>query len=344
MKRLVCLVCALALPLMLMGGLATWAGAEINGVFLGADDSGIHPGEDLLRPGEHYDFPILLAKDGNAQYQLKDSDLDGRRLTVQTIQGKEAIENVRLWQRDGGYYLSVDTAAESSTEEIPVEMRIRYAGEGDSFTGSVSMTVGYATADDPQLYSLGEGEFVSMDNDAPVLTGDQLKRLTEVNGHEGVTFTGTGWRYEASVAGMDSLNLTWDNRPIEEISNLFPEHQLAFLSFPALPDFGSNGTLTLDAAELMDGWPEEIYLYRYAYGELFPLTFEEDAQAGTITFHPSQLSRYVLSAEPLEITAEENAYNPQTGDISRPEAALILGLTALSGAWIGLKRKDHHSL
>ena len=338
MKRLVYFIWALAFPFFLMGGLAVWAVAEVNGVFLGADQGGVNPGEDLLRPGEHYDFPILLARDGNAQYQLKDSDLDGRRLTVQTIKGKEAIENVRLWQQNGGYYLSVDTAAEGITQEIAVEMRIRYAGEGDSFNGSVAMEVGYETADDPQLYSLGEGEFVTMSNDAPVLSEKQLEHLAEINGHQAVTFTGAGWRYEGVVAGMDSLNLTWDNSPIEEIAELFPEHQLAFLSFPALPEFGTSGKLTLEAEELMEGWPEQLYLYRYAYGELFPLAFEEDREAGTITFRPSQLSRYVLSDQPLEKEETPTGYNPQTGDASHLAAALLLGLLALAGAGWMLKK------
>lgn len=254
-----------------------------------------------LQPGREYRFPVLVQYEDEVPGQLREEDLEGRRLTAVLRQGEELMETPALEEEKGKYSLVVKTKPVYDTAAAPAELTLRLinrAGGKELARAEVKLTVGSAPVAEEAIRTMAAGQAVKVENSAPVLTGEQLGRLAELNRNEPVTLAGDGWEYTAEVGGLDSQNLAASWALSMDVLEKYPGQSFYFLSFPGEPDFGAPGTMVLDVEELTE-FDDEFYLYRRLDGRLYYLRTQYDSEAKTLTFHPSQLGSYLITDKKL---------------------------------------------
>ena len=295
-----------------------------------------------LRPDREYRFPILVQYEDEVPSHLREEEMDGRRLTVTVRQGGEAIYTPTVETQGGRYYLVVKTKPYYSTRAAEAELlvRLRNGGGGELSQSTLLLSVGSSRMPDETLERVDAGETVPVDNRFPVITKKQLQRLAELNNYRTVTLEGDGWEYTVKLSDLGDLNLYSTSAVSQEVLRKYPDREFYFLSFPASPDFGVAGTMTLDVEALTE-FDGEFYLYRRLGDRLYYLKTQYDEEAETLTFRPSQLGDYLItdgklgdvelgSGAVLGATAGDIATpNPDTGSRQTTGPVALLGLSAL---------------
>ena len=300
----------------------------------------LEPEEQELRPDREYRFPILVRYEDEVPSHLREEEMEGRKFTVSVQQGGDAVYAPTVEADGGRYYLVVRTKPNYSTKTTQTELLVRLrerSGGRELSSCTLLLSVGSSRMPDEEIGTAEEGETVRVDNRSPVITKSQFEKLAERNRYRTVTLAGDGWEYTVSVTGLPDLNLYSTGAVSQEVLQKYPDRELAFLSFPASPDFGTAGTMVLDV-ERLTGFDGEFYLYRRLGDRLYYLKTEYDEEENTLTFRPSQLGSYIITDGRLGnvelgtsagAAAAETAPNPETGGRQATGPAALLGLAAL---------------
>ena len=273
--------------------------AEVESIYLGPDSSGRLIQAERLTPGYEFLCPVMANVRSIGTVPVTGEDLEKGYIQVRILSGGSCLEAVSLKEKGGQVYLSLIPRTTGGIREQQASIRLRYHSPEGAAVSEIPLRLGYQTASAANPLELAPGEAYPVSASAPLVTAELFQALSEANGFAESTLTGAGWSFTGQMTGMETQNLAVSHAPIEKVVRKNPAAQMEFTSFPGLPDFEMKGTLSLDAGELKDRG-EQIYLYRYAYGNLYPLTFEYDSSSGAVVFHPSQLSCYILSDVPLE--------------------------------------------
>lgn len=331
----------------LMAALAvTPAMATVNGIFIGSDEDGVNILNDLLRPGNEYYFPILVAIDGTRPVNLTAADLERGSMTVRPSNGGSAVSEAEITEREGLVCLRIIPGELGTDQTHEVTLRVNYRSkDGQNVTVLPKLRIGYTTMSDERLSLLDPGEPLEPDPQNPIIMPSQWRKLSELNDFQPVTLIGADWRYTVNVSNLGKRNLLSEHRPNMELVREYPNAKLHFIGFPGTPDFEVKGKLTLDVSEIAEEFGGEFFLYRSAFGKLYPLAFDYDDEAAEITFRPSLLGNYVISDRKLDSTAnsggsESESSRPSngSGDEQNPETghsqsiiAYIVSLVSIAG-------------
>ncbi|MEG1777733.1 MAG: hypothetical protein RR209_02040 [Angelakisella sp.] len=343
MKKMLCIFTAISLLLLA----ALPASATVNGIFLGSDENGVNIVHDRLRPGEEYYFPVLIAMQVVPPMQLTSSDMERCKLEVRVATGGKAIASAKIEEKNGLVYLCVIPGSRGTVQELTATLRINYRNRdtGENLTVIPSLRVGYEPLPEEAVSALVPDEFLIFPNLTPIVSAKQWNALAELNGYRDVTLSGIGWRFTVNTGGLGKRNLVVDHHPVMELVKKHPHHQMHFIGFPSEPDFEVGGRLWLDVSEFAEEYKESFYLYRCAYGKVYPLKFDYDSDSMELTFRPTQLGTYLITDK--KITASEassssdsasgdtpTADNPNTGTAQGfPAAAVaVLALAGLGAA------------
>lgn len=350
MKRIIsALTAALMLALMTIPALA-----QVNGIFLGSDENGVNILNDLLRPGEEYCFPVLIAVDGAPPVNLTAADIEGSRLKVRVSAGGNAVESVTVEEKNGLAYVCVTPGGKGTTQTMSATLRVNYVSResGQNVTVLPELKVGYSVMSDDRIAELDPGEFLETDNQNPIVVPAQWDALSELNDYREVTLHGNGWRYTVNTANLGKRNMLMTHDPVMELVKKYPDRSMHFVGFPGAPDFEVGGKLTLDVSELAEEYDHDFYLYRCAYGKLYPLKYSYDRDAAEITIRPTQLSTYLITDRAISLddnTPNEDSSvgsesispeapgqdgNPNTGSTGGVIVAYIAAMVSLAGLGI----------
>lgn len=327
-------------------------GAEVMmNISIGLVTGGVDYNDQNLQPGREYRFPILVRYEDEVPSQLREEEMEGKRLTASLLQGNAA--SAPSLEVDGGrYYLVLQTKPDYSTKasqlEVQVKLQERPSGRELS-RAAVRLTVGSSRMPDESVGEIREGDVFRVDNRSPVVTKKQFQRLAEQNSYRAVTLAGEGWEYTVNVTDLGDRNLYSTSAVSQEVLQKYPAQNFRFLTFPAAPDFGVQGTMVLDVEDLAE-FEGEFYLYRRLGDRLYYLKSQYDPQEQTLIFRPSQLGSYLITDRKLGdvelgdvVTGAggtvEDTPNPDTGGQRGIAPAALLALAALAtGAAVTFKK------
>lgn len=341
MKKIFCIMTVLSL--LTVG--AVPACAAVNGIFLGSDQNGVNILNDRLLPGDEYYFPVLIAMGDLPPMQMTAEDLKRSKLEVRVATGGKALSDATIEEKNGLAYVRILSGGKGTVQELTSTVRINYrSGDtGENITVTPEIRIGYDPMPEEAIAALEPGEFLEIDNLVPIVNAKQWNELSRLNEHRAVTLSGPGWRFTVNTSNLGKRNMVVDHQPIMELTKKYPDHQMHFIGFPGSPDFDVTGKLWLDVSELADEYNEDFYLYRCAYGRIYPLKFDYDKDAAEISFRPSQLSTYLItdreirgfssSTEPDSSGANDNAPPQQNPDTGEPVGfpALLIAMVSLAG-------------
>lgn len=307
MKKLLCL--GAAVMLLLAAAVPALAAEPSMNITVRPENDGVDLTDQNLFPDREYRFPILVRYEDEVPSHLREEEMDGKRFNVTIRQGGGAVYTPKVEAEGGRYYLVVKTKPNYTTKATQVELllRLREQGGGELSQYAFGFSVGSSRMSDDEVGTVKEGEPFRVDNNFPVITKKQFRRLAEENGYRAVTLDGDGWQFTVSVADLPDLNLYSTAAVSQDVLQKYPDQEFYFLSFPASPDFGAAGTMVLDVERLTE-FDGEFHLYRRLADRLYYLKTDYDEEEGTLTFRPSQLGSYVLT-------------NRKLGDLELPSAA-----------------------
>lgn len=340
LKKLFCICTVLAL--LLVGAVPAFG--AVNGIFLGSDQNGVNILNDRLRPGDEYYFPVLIAMGDLPPVQITAEDLTRSKLEVRIASGSKALASATVEEKNGLAYICIVPGSKGITQELTATVRINYRSGAtrENITVTPTIRVGYQSLPEDKITQLEPGDFLELDNRYPIITGKQWQTLAELNDYRELTLSGTGWRFVVNAVQPGKLNLVVDHHPVMDLTKKYPDHQMHFIGFPGAPDFEIAGKLSLDVSELADDYHGDFYLYRCAYGRVYPLKFDYDKDAGEITFRPSQLSTYLITDKRLDNSSSGSSNAPETDSDTPPQQnpdtgegpsfpALAVALVSLTG-------------
>lgn len=305
-----------------------------------------------LRPDREYRFPILVRYEDEVPSHLREEEMEGKKIAVTVRQGGEAINTPTVEAEGGRYYLVVRTKPRYGTKAAQVELlvRLRDSGGRELSQTTVQLSAGSSRMPDDTVEAAAAGNILYLDNSAPVVTKKQFRRLAEANGYRPVTLSGEGWEYTADITDLPDLNLYSTSAVSQEILQKYPDRAFYFLTFPAEPDFGGPGTMTLDVGMLTE-FDGEFYLYRRLGDRLYYLKTQYDQDQETLTFRPSQLGSYLIADGKLgdvelmsgavlgATISDDTAPNPETGSRQTTAPVALLGLSSLGIGLLAAFRK-----
>ncbi len=294
MKKIV----SLALVVLMIATMAVTAFAAVDSISFGADANGITLGEGVLAPNTTYKFPVLIAKDGAENSDFTPEDLEGHRFDVTVSKGSGAISTPKIVEEGGKYYLTFTTYRNYSSKATDVSVKVRYLSRNplqEIASVTTDFSVGYAQLPGSAVENLNKGDALQVPPSNPIVTASQLEAFAKLNDYKAVTLQYGIWSMNVKVNNLGDLNLYSTTAPIMEIVKKYENNQFKFLSFPANPNFGTKGTLTIDVSDIENDFDGEFYLYKYQDSRLYYLTSNYDEAAGTLSFTPSQLGSYVIT-------------------------------------------------
>ena len=267
-----------------------------------ADEDGVRLEEDLLEPGEEYRFPVFLRTAAGEEISVTDELLEEYRFTYTRLEGN-GIERFEVEDYRGNYYLHVELADSRSSQLEDCSYRVKLLRRSDRqpvANQRLRFTYGYQELANSYLKSLEKGETVEIDNDAPVLTRDQLERIAELNGYRRVTLAGEDWSYTVLLSDEEDKNFRFTNAGAKEILQKYPDQDFKFFTFPGTPSFATTGTVVLDVSDVEDEFGQ-LYTYRYADGQIYYIKAVPGEEDGTLTFRTRRLDTFLVTNRSLPL-------------------------------------------
>jgi hypothetical protein len=327
MKKALSIV--LAVVFVMVFAVTAFADVNNNSIIIGSDkDSGISLNNGLLKPGEEYRFPISVAINGADAAALNDDILDEYTLKFQNSGEGNSLSDMAIEKFGGVYYLVATVKAGWPATQTEEEYTLKLSKKGtskDETTLTVNFTTGYAQVDDSYVDSLDYEDEVTVNNDAPVFTTEQIERIARTNEYDKVTLEGNNWSYNVNISGMKNTNMLYKNDSIKEILDKYPNNSFEFLTFPAGPQFKALGTLKIDVSNYADSYNEQFYVYRYNGSKLTLIKATYDPEEEILSFNTSYLDRFVITDKKVNLvwvvtgnnsgtsTLGSVAVNPSTG-------------------------------
>ena len=311
-------------------------------------------GSALLRPGEEYRFPLMIAENGGQARPMTVEDMENYDIKVAAKSGGNIMAEAGRLESGRQQYLSLTPGNYFGVSSQQVQYTVSLVKKGGSSVlsqCSVSWKVGYPAMDDDKL-----GASTQIDPSAPVLTREQLAAIQKITGAGQASFVGDGWQFSVRLLDQSAVNFHSSAANIQAISNKYPDADFRFMSFGGKPAFDFSGRLTLDVSEMLDEYGD-IYLYRYLDGVLYSLGYQLDEENGTISIGTKQLGSYAVSnlkipngtvvggAVPGSSSSGSNSGsssdadkgNPSTGGADFTGIALAVGFASLAGAAAAVK-------
>ena len=115
------------------------------GLSLGADEETEKTVKDLLTPGEDYEFPIYITDEEGKTQQIQEEHLEGYRLRVESKDGKDGLESIKVEEGRNGYVLEVETQSGWPTEQTKftgVLKMVKKTNGQSRYTTDHQLTVG----------------------------------------------------------------------------------------------------------------------------------------------------------------------------------------------------------
>lgn len=294
------------------------------GLSLGADEETEKTVKDLLTPGEDYEFPIYITDEEGKTQQIQEEHLEGYRLRVESKDGKDGLESIKVEEGRNGYVLEVETQSGWPTEQTKftgVLKMVKKTNGQSLYTTDLQLTVGYGQIEDSALTGVKNGEYVYIEENAPVITKSQMKKLENYANGKKVTFTDGGWTFEVRVSGQDAVNMLNNQRTIREVVEEFEGNNFKFVSFPAGPEFDFNGKMTIDVSEQMDEF-DNFFVYRYYKGKLTKIDAKLNKNDETLSFETKKLGRFVITDKEIaDGTVVEDGFGGETVKPSKPSTS-----------------------
>lgn len=291
------------------------------GLSFGADAESEKTMQNLLTPGEEYQFPIYITNEEGKTEQIQDKHLDGHKLRVEIKDGKSAVESVKVEEGDNGYVLEVETVSgwpTKQTEFVGALKMVKKTNGQSVYTVDINFTVGYGKISASSLEGVKNGEYVFIEDSAPVISQEQMKKLESYANGKKVTFTNGDWTYEVRISDQEAVNMLNNQRTIREVVEKFEDNNFKFVSFPAGPEFDFNGTMNIDVADEMDEF-ENFFVYRYYKGKLTKMDAKLDKNDKTVSFETKTLGRFVITDKAIEDgTVVESGFGGETTAPSKP--------------------------
>lgn len=133
-----------------------------------------------------------------------------------------------------------------------------------------------------------------VDNENPVISAEQFRELDRTMEDETLTIRGKNWSYEVRIKEQGSVNMSYNDTLIREIARQFQEQDFQFLSFPSGPVFDFTGTLTINAADMLNKY-DSVYVYSYYQGKLSKIWATVDKENGTVSFPTKYFGHFVIT-------------------------------------------------
>ena len=274
-----------------------------NGLSLGTAVDSELTLSGLLNPNQTLRFPVMITDENSETVQLNEKLMENKRIRVETESGRSAIRSIKMVEEDGLYYLEVSTLSGYPTK---ISSYIGQLTLSDKSNGKVlhslplSFSVGYHTVSDEALESAKNGEYLLLDNTAPVITDKQFNTIDKVANGDKIIIAGDGWTYEVRVTEQPSVNLLSSQKIIKEIVTQFEDQEFKFLSFPAGSVFDFTGTMTIDVSREMEDFGGEFYVYSYYNGKLNRIHATFDEEMETLSFPTKYMARFVITDKEIK--------------------------------------------
>lgn len=298
--------------------------------------------------------------------QLTNADLHGGTIRLRTLKGSSNIQSARVRTNGRGtaatYELVINTRATFGTKINEVQYSLNVTGnKAGTFNESIhNFEVGYRTIPDEDL-DIGEGGYITISNDYPVITKDQFTTLAKNVNYRIVNFEAEdgGWRYAGRVSGMGDTNFYYTYDVIPDLINKFPDQEYKFLNFRAGVTFPASGEMRIDVSDINDDFGT-MYAYLYRNGKLTKIDTTYDSGANELVFRTNYLGSFVITdkeitdtsivgeeptktEEPIkepEVPVTDKNRNPSTGADSAMNLVVALGLASLVTAGVVSRKRS----
>ena len=339
MKKIFSILFATAL--IILSAVPAFADESYDNISLGiAEDGTVLSENEVLSPYREYDFTIYLTKNGE-KIPLSNQLGDGLKITCGIISGRDSILSCEILRGNENYYLKLKIRPLSYTEQNKAEIQLNIIGDNFSLSKNYSFKTGFKSVSDDYINNLNKGEFIRINNDRPLFTASQLKKLSELNKGGDVTFKGNNFTYTVRLRGAPSSNMYYTEDIIDEIDRKYPESNLKYLTFPAGPQF-TNSKLVLDVSDL-EYFSGNFHLYSYYKNRLTEIPCEYDSEALTLTVDITGLGSFIISDVPLVKGAgviTKPSKNPNTGYRDFTATAVTGLISSIMGAMLIIFRRQ----
>ncbi len=281
----------------------TITGAQEVGLSLGKEENSELTLSGLLSPNQILRFPVMLTDENSETAQLNEKMLENKRIRLETKSGRSAVRSIKVVEEDGLYFLEVSTLSGYPSKITG------YSGQltlSDKTNGKelhslpLSFSVGYHAVSDEAVESAKEGDYLLLDNNAPIITDKQFESIDKVMNGDKIVIAGDGWTYEVRVTEQPSVNMLHSQKIIKEIVTQFEDQEFKFLSFPAGSVFDFTGTMTIDVSGEMEDFGGEFYVYSYYNGKLNKVYASFDEEEETLSFPTKYMGRFVITDKEIK--------------------------------------------
>ena len=337
-----------------------------NQVVLGLDNNTVLLPGTFILPGKEYTYQLFrveqdydsVAPNAVAMTPIDNTMLGSTEFRVRTISGSSNVVSAKISKKGNYYYFVIETKEDYGTKINDLRYDIiQYGEEVKELTNlSVLLQTGYREMPDDVIAGYSEGDYVTIDNNTPVITKEQFETLGENYNYSPVAITGPGgdWVITGRIFGMNSVNFYSTNKMIEEIVMAEPDYDYKFVDFPAEIKYPTNAEMRINVSEIYSGTETEgpLYAYLYKEGELIPISTTFDETSGEIVFRTNYLGSFVVVTGeitqnmlpeneppeennndiPLADLPVQNPDNPSTGADKSMNIMVMAALALLAGA------------
>ncbi len=305
---------------------------------------------NLLSPGYEYTYPIGLVVDGNPA-NLDEEYMSNHRILATITDGGELLTHAKVESRDGGYVLVIGTKGDALQTPASAEIELELFNQSEQeakYTTTVAFQVGWQTMD---IDGIVKGEDILVSAEYPLISGEDLKQLSELNDGEELTFVGEGWSYTVDPTKFEGANLAFSNSAISAIENQFDEEGriIQYARFLGGVGLGAEGKLTIDVGENTEDFDGDCYVYRYVYGRMYRYPSSFNSESGTVSITASVADNFIVTNMPItegtvvdgytqeDVAAQEDK-NPDTSSREMIGLAVGAGAVALVALFAMIKR------
>lgn len=260
------------------------------------DSNGTSLVGSLLKPGEKFNFPVMLVKDGETR-QLNTEDMKTYQLRVDFPRGKQTLKEAKISTRGGLVFFDIAVEDGWPVDQTDLTFKLHLVSkDGGTILATVEeeFSTGFLVADDDTIAILERGESIEVNSNQPIYTEKQLEKLEKLNDYKKITFRSEEWQVTGNATGVGNINMFYSMQPMPELLRVFPKYDFKTISFPAAPQFLGYASLVLDVSDIEVAFDKNFYVYSYQNGILTKIDFIYNESYGTISVDIPQLGSLVI--------------------------------------------------
>ena len=269
-----------------------------NDFSLSADEkSGVVLDDGFLAAGENYFFPVNVSVNGQPLKPMDEEIYEDYTLKM-TVSKSSDFNELKLIPIKGvyGIYVDVKETLSASHEEITLKLKFsNKKGTKNEIEKEVIFEVGNKSVNDSVVEDFDKDDTITVSNDSPVFTEEQLKKIAKKNNYKPVTFEGEGWEMVVNVSDMKGINLSYNFEHNDYLVNKYPDSKMEFINFPANTKFHVNGLLNIDVEDISAGYLQKFYVYRIENGKLMPVAASYDHEEDVLTISSLTMGSFVIT-------------------------------------------------